>query len=107
MKIRAGSVVKSTKRGEYTTARTQTVRLYHYINGYSCTASTALNDRDVYYPLLEKGYDFAPLKKLREDDYQAFHTVQMVEIRRPTVVWAGTGGYWCETDINNVVQVMP
>lgn len=102
MKIRAGATVYSIKRGQYKTVRAMTVRLAYYRRGEYVTAHMALNDREIYKVLEARGFDFEPLKQLRETDYLAFNTDMRVEIHKPRVVWSGSSGYWNATDIDNV-----
>lgn len=101
MKIRAGATVYSIRRGSYVLVRAQTVRLAYYRMGEYVTAHMALNDREIYNVLKERGFDFEPLKQLRETDYKAFNTDMRVEVHKPKVVWSGSSGYWTSTDIDN------
>lgn len=40
------------------------------------------------------------------DVYSGFiHEHRGHVVRNPTVVWAGSGGYWCETEVANVEKV--
>lgn len=102
MKIRAGATVRSIKRGTYVTVRSMVVRFAYYRRGEYVTAHMALNDREIYNILKERGFDFEPLKQLRETDYKAFNMDMRVELHKPQVVWAGSGSYWTSTDIDNV-----
>jgi hypothetical protein len=102
MKIRAGAAVYSLKKGHYTLVRAQVVRLAYYRSGLYVTADMAFNDRDYRVVLEERGFDFEQLIALRETDRNAFYKDMRVEIHKPKAVWAGSGSYWVETDIDNV-----
>jgi hypothetical protein len=102
MRIRAGALVKSIKKGPYTLVRSQTARLSHYRRGLYINPDMALNDRHYREILKERGFDFEQLIALRETDRNAFYNEYNIEIHKPKVVWAGTSGYWVETDIDNV-----
>lgn len=38
------------------------------------------------------------------DEHKGYHGEWQYRTN-PSVVWAGTGGYWCEADINDVEQI--
>jgi len=75
--IRKGALVWS--RGEVKPAgRTFKVKVHHVLNGY--------------------GYDAA------EQAYQERHGREPAKAVNPKVVWAGSGGYWCEVDMNDIPE---
>jgi hypothetical protein len=57
--------------------RTFIVRVNHVLNGYTLDAS--------------------------EQAYQMRHGRTVGPAVNPKAVWAGSGGYWCEADINDIV----
>ena len=99
MVLEKGTEAYSYHRGTYVLKRAQVVKLAHYHQGFEITASTALNDRDYYDRLAERGFDFAPLIELRETNPHKFHNDLSIMFNTPKVVWAGSGGYWCSADI--------
>lgn len=105
--IPAGVTVRSMgSRGTYVTKRAQTVAIHHFLPGQSISNHLALNDKDYYYPLKAKGFDFSALEKLREENHLEYYEGR-VATQNPTVVWAGTGGYWCDVDINDILDANP
>lgn len=102
MKVRSGAKVYSLLKGHYVLVRAQTVRLSRYRSGLYVTADMAFNDRDYRVILEERGFDFEQLLALRATNRDAFYNEMRVEIHKPKAVWAGSSGYWVETDIDNV-----
>lgn len=109
VRLPAGTEVKSLKRGTYTLKRAQTVTVHHLGCGMSvCVGSVSSNGQRVGR-FLSRG-DATLLKDIfGTDDLDVLvnHPDTVVRnfrvflpVRNPTVCWPGTGGYWCEADIN-------
>lgn len=120
-------------RREYVLTRAQTVTVNHLMNGQTYTAASVIvkdgvetsfrwsvSDRDIHSMMeildipnetpAEKAAALAALEaKAREhlvlryerDGHQVFDAI--IHTSNPTIVWPGTGGYWCEVDINDVL----
>ena len=102
--IPAGVTVRSSgSRGTYVTKRVQTITVGPIMNGQSVPAHYALNDRRYRKPLEDKGYDFAPLEALRDANTKDFYQT-MIPILPPTISWVGSGGYWCEVNLNDILD---
>ena len=103
--IPAGVTVRSMKPGkaDYVTKRSQTVTIHMFINGQSVRPRVALGDKDYFYPLKEKGFDFSQLEAWREANAPEYYH-SYVPISNPKVSWAGAGGYWCDVDINDILE---
>lgn len=102
--IPAGTTVRSMgSKGTYVTKRAQTVTVRTVMNGQSVPNHYALNDKDYHGPLKAKGFDFAPLEALRAANSPEYYN-GYVAISNPTVSWAGAGGYWCDVDINDILE---
>lgn len=75
--IPKGTVVR--QRGESKPAkRTFKVKVHHVLNGYTPDAA--------------------------EQAYQARHGNPNAVGFNPKAIWAGSGGYWCEVDMNDVPE---
>jgi len=97
--IPRGTVVKTMHPGRdsYVTTRAQKVRVNHMMCGQSY-ALHMIGEREAR----DFGLDMVALEKLRREDHKAFHN-SYHHVSNPMVCWAGTGGYWCEVDINHVL----
>jgi hypothetical protein len=102
--IPAGVTVRTMhpSRDEYVTKRAQTVTIDHILPGQSVSNYIAYGDKDYYRPLVEKGFDFSEIERLREANDPEYYK-GMVAISNPSVSWAGAGGYWCRVDINDIL----
>lgn len=103
--VPAGTLVRSMKPGvdPYLTKAQRTVTVRMLMPGQSVPARLALGDKDYYKPLEAAGYDFTALEKLRDENYAAFSEL-FVPITNPSITWAGAGGYWCDADINAILE---
>lgn len=102
--IPAGVTVRSCgSRGTYVTKRAQKVKVRMLMPGQSIPARLALNDRDYYNPLKKRGYDFSVIEALRDTNDREYYDL-MVPFSNPSVTWAGAGGYWCDVDINDILE---
>lgn len=103
--IPAGVLVRTMhpSRDEYTTKRAQTVTIDHILCGQSVSNYIAYGDKDYYRPLVEKGFDFSEIERLRAENAPEYYNGK-VAIENPKVSWAGAGGYWCRVDINAILQ---
>lgn len=102
--IPAGTTVRSMgSKGVYVTKRAQTVFVRGVMNGQSVSNYYALNDRQHHGPLKAAGFDFSVIRAMRDagdpEYYRGF-----VPISNPSITWAGTGGYWCDADINDILE---
>jgi hypothetical protein len=108
-----GTPVRSLKRGDYVTTRKQTIKVHSFGGGMSthigychdgvrrsCRIHTR-NEEDTI-----KG-----LYGTNDMDVLVHHPDAVVRgidiflpLQPPTVVWPGTGGYWCEADINLLLE---
>jgi len=97
--IPKGTLVKTMHpgRASYVTARAQRVKVNHMMPGCSWHYSM-IGEREAR----DFGLNLDTLQELRRTDgvkyMDSYHHVS-----NPAVVWAGTGGYWCEVDINLVL----
>lgn len=103
--IPAGIEVKSTNpsKRHYTTSRQQTVTINHFLPGRSVSNHMALGDKHIARELTERGFNWEALLALRESNHADYYNGR-VALDNPTVVWAGAGGYWCEVDINDILE---
>jgi hypothetical protein len=90
-KIRQPTAPKSMPK-ERVAGRDYIVTVHHLLEGYSCPARH-MHDHEL------KKYD------VRREDYsdEEFSNLQVV-ITKPKICWAGSSGYWCEVDINDLEQ---
>lgn len=113
--VPAGTPVVSThpERRRYETTRRQTVRVHTFGCGRSfrvglvsatgerrgCLASE--RDRDVLEELY--GSSDPGLLVARPETVVVGHDV-FLPVSNPTVLWVGTGNYWCEVDLNLLLE---
>lgn len=114
--IPPGVEVVSTnpKRRRYKTNRRTVVRIDHLGCGRSFCVGHAFEEtgervgsltdrRDK--PILEDLYGTSdPEMLVHHSDAVVRGRSVFVPIDNPTVVWAGTGGYWCEVDVNLLLE---
>jgi len=102
--IPAGVTVRSLgAKGTYVTKRAQTVTVHIIMPGQSIPNHWALGDKDYRRPLEAKGFDFGPLEALRAANSPEYYEGK-VNVSNPMVTWAGAGGYWCDVDINDILD---
>lgn len=91
--IPRGTKVKSTNpsRREYVTKCARKVRVHHLLPGCN------IPDYDYHRYYSDSKYANAPSIKTDWGTQYA--------ITNPSVCWPGTGGYWCEVDINDVMEM--
>ncbi len=102
--IRAGAVIRSTKnyREPITNKRLRVVNLHRVDRGWDCPIHAIVGDRDNHERARELGYDLDELKKLSDTDPERYYRGTL-PMRKAHVVWSGTGRYWHETEIENVI----
>jgi hypothetical protein len=76
--IRKDATVKTSQGKILTMKNNRRVKVHHVLNGYTVDAA----DRA----------------------YRERHGLPDVGVVNPKVVWAGSGGYWHEADINDVLE---
>lgn len=108
-----GTPVHSMKRGHYVTTRAQTITINHFGCGQSFHighlikgqrhAGSHYNRSDI--PKLEGLYGTADLDVLiHHPDAVVKGRDIFLPTQNPSVIWPGTGGYWCEVDINFLLE---
>ena len=104
LRIRAGAPIRSTKnyREVIINKRTRVVNLYRVESGWDCYISHIVGDRDNHAKAIEMGYDLKELAALCDTDPDKFYKGKLT-LRKPQVIWSGTGRYWHETPIENVL----
>ena len=97
--IPKGTLVKTMHpgRASYVTTRAQRVKVNHMMPGCSWSYSM-IGEREAR----DFGLNFEALQELRRTDGRKYMD-SYHHVSNPAVVWAGTGGYWCEVDINLLV----
>lgn len=111
--IPKGTPVHSMKRGHFITTRKQTVTINHFGCGQSFHighfrdgerhAGSHYNRNDI--PKLEGLYGTADLELLvHHPDAVVKGRDIFIPTQNPSVIWPGTGGYWCEVDINLLLE---
>lgn len=106
--IKKGTPIRTTGTHRHKIAgKDYVVTLHHTLTGVRITASTALHDRAYKYRLAEMGINQADLEKLRVTNPEAYFRDCNIQITKPSVVWAGTGGYWheCDADLVELVEL--
>ena len=103
VRVRKGAKLISThpkKGGEYEAYRSQVVTVHHIMPGQSYDGILTESQRGW---LETKGFSeqLAEMDRLRTEDQAAWNDYR-IHTKNPRVVWAGTGGYWIEADINDV-----
>jgi hypothetical protein len=101
--VKKGTVIYECGGKQRLAGRDYVVTVYRDSAGWSVSAHLALNDRDYYGRLVQRGYNMDALKKLQHEDSQAFHDLQVV-LEPPRVIWSGKSG-WCEADLDAVELV--
>lgn len=114
--IPSGVEVLSThpKRRRFKTARKQTVRLDRFGCGRSFCVGHVFEETGERVGSLTDRRDklvFEELFGSSDPEFLVNHVDAVVQgntvflpVDNPTVVWAGTGGYWCEVDINLLLE---
>lgn len=106
------SVRSMGSRGTYVTKRSQKVRIHHTLPGQSIPVVAVEKHKRILYPLGDtvfEHYDALIVQYAHASDPEvrsALHTEMRfldVPVSNPSIVWAGTGGYWCDVDINDVL----
>jgi hypothetical protein len=118
--IPAGTVVRSCNpsKSAYVTKRKQTVKVHHTMPGMSVhprlyqRAEVVAMCKGREAEVNQHYFDWHFLGLQTEDEEQdpqvrlnllrEYHDYR-IPVSNPTVCWPGTGGYWCEVDINDVV----
>jgi hypothetical protein len=103
IRIKKGTLIKSmhpSKDDWYECGKTMTVTAHHVLNGISTPAYELLYQRRRYgddQPM-HRNVDWDEVENLMDSN----GSNKMYPVENPRVVWAGTGGYWIEVDINDV-----
>ena len=110
VRIRKGTPVATGRRNTRLAGRTYTVKVHHVLPGIEIPLYDLFNDR--HWELYQSYFS---LEELFEMEYELLECQQPggnpgnayrpIPITNPRVVWAGTGGYWTEADINTVELV--
>lgn len=113
--VPAGTTVVSTnpRRRRFVTSRRQTVKIHSFGCGRSFCVGHETKDGQRVGSLMSRedgeilhgiygSRDPAVLVNLADATVRG-GTV-FLPVDDPTVVWAGTGGYWCEVDINLLLE---
>lgn len=133
--IKKGMPVRHPKFGVTGAGRTYKVKVNHILNGQTWTVGTVIRregeeerfiwnqrDKDMYSLMARYHLPYGTnaereasketlrqmaLKNLKpyndKPDCHIFHAC--IHIENPSIRWAGTGGYWCEIDINNLLEI--
>ena len=93
--IPKGTLVKSMhpQKGNFISKRGQWVSVHHM----GCGQTVPEDDYDRHY---KHNFPDAPKDLKYEERFNQVGYATM----NPTVVWPGAGGYWCEVDINIVLN---
>lgn len=123
--IPAGAVVRAPTHPDRSRAtkvlkRRQTVKIHHLMGGQSTNVQMFIGrDKRGLYPGFEAWfavYDFAKeaLDAIRHKDDDGLREKRLslyrfldqfgIPTQNPSVVWAGSGGYWCECEINTLLD---
>lgn len=112
--IPAGIMVRSThpSRETFVTTRRQVIRVHHILPGCSWGVGFESKDGERHGSLMA-GRDARLLKeRFGTDDPHVLVNLSEAKVRggnvflpmeSPKVVWAGSGGYWCEVDLNRLL----
>jgi hypothetical protein len=111
--IPAGTKVKTMhpSRNEYVTKRRQTITVHHLLNGRSIRVAMMSNCDRHAFPQFANAYaEFDALREMMRDmtgdELRLAYAMQdeiLIHPSNATVCWPGTGGYWCEADINDLL----
>lgn len=101
--IPKGTRVYSQHKGEYVTKRDQKVKVHHVKNG----CNLPLTDRHCQDQIEEyfKRDGAHCILSVVNNHILPRGINASVPVKNPTVSWAGSGGYWCEADVNDVVVI--
>lgn len=102
--IPSGVTVKTMhpSRDSYTTSRKQKVRIHHFLPGQTVRLIDAVKDRHVRQ-IAQERFDMNELEAEVERDHAGAYD-KRIPLQNPTLCWPGTGGYWCEVEINDVLE---
>ncbi len=96
--IPAGTRVKTMhpSRNEFTVKRKMTVTVHHTMSGMNISEPEWEKDFRYKFPN-------APL--IEQKPYANIDYVERIRaVKNPSICWAGSGGYWNEVDINDVLE---
>jgi hypothetical protein len=82
-----------SKKG-YVTKRSMEVKINHILPGQT------VPERD-YERYHKAEYPDCPHS---EEEVHPGYTQRVYYLQNPRICWAGTGGYWCEAEINDILQ---
>lgn len=103
--IKKGSVIKTTGNPKVKQAkRDYVIKLHDVSPPIMISATEALADNNFHDRLVKQGYDFTYLNELRAANSREYYTIR-IPLGSTKIIWVGTGGYWHETDINNIGAV--
>ncbi len=107
VRVKKGARLFSThpqKGGYYESYRSQVVTVKHMMRGQTYMPPHITEGERDRLELKGFGEQLAEMDRLRKTDMQAWHNFR-IHTRNPRVVWAGTGGYWIEADVNDVEEI--
>lgn len=119
--VPAGTPVVSThpQRKQFVTKRRQTVKINHFGCGMSFCVGEELSNGTRRGTLMrrEDGPHLASIYGTSDPNELVQHPEAITQsngdghcksvflpVHNPSVVWVGTGGYWCEVDINLLLE---
>ena len=111
VKLPAGTEVTSTNpaKRERVLKRAQTVQVHHMGCGESRCVGTVFSNGERHAVRLYREESAAVKAKYGTDDHEVLvhhpdtrtlHGQVFLPISNPTIIWVGSGGYWCEADLN-------
>jgi len=93
--------------------RKRKVKVNHLMNGQSISPDFFKRNDFPGYDAEFDHYDLLRLDARTEPDaeksiakWKALREYK-IHTRNPKIVWPGTGGYWCEVDINDLLEANP
>lgn len=109
--INKGSIVR-IKRGSFVnkgvdgglTKRSYTVTVHRVARGITAVPQLIVNDDWFRDQFVKSGGDIAALEHMKEHSPFEYHNME-IEVTPSSIIWAGSGGYWRNTSIENVELV--
>lgn len=104
--IPKGTSVKSThpSKKEYVTKKDMKVKVHHFMNGMNLPLNDKYSQAEVA-DYLEISGAFCLLGTTINGEILPRGINASVPVKNPSVTWIGSGGYWCEADINQIVVI--
>jgi hypothetical protein len=103
--IPAGVSVRSTNSSKHTYVQTtsRTVKLHSIMPGRSERISAAFSDKYLMRELAARGFNYEPIIALKDANDPEYYR-GYIHLSNPAVCWVGEGYYFCEVDINDVLE---